>query len=360
MDENGRLVQTGWARRLLLKYNRNRVAAGRLRLKEWDCYCVMNPRYKLTLIVADVGYFGMATIDWIDFEEKRQWSGGSVRLFTRGKLDLPPTADEGDVFYERKDASVAFLRDPPADWAGESLKEGMRPGDLPAGPALPQRPERVLAFDFPKFKAGDARGIRGVVTLRQPPGMDTMVNVIPFENHRHFVYVQKVCCMPAVGVVEVGGETFQFAGEEDGSWGVLDWSRGVFPYRTRWWWSYCSGKVCGVPFGFNVDYGFGAESSKNMVFYDGKGHHLDEVTYEFDETDPMKPWTYTSNDGRFEATLDPVFYHETKVNALVLATAGVNAYGFVTGTVVLDDGTEVRVRPEDQLFASAEHYRHRW
>ena len=111
-----------------------------------------------------------------------------------------------------------------------------------------------------------------------------MVNVIPFRNPRHFVYVQKIVCMPALGEVNLGGEIYKFEGESNDSYASLDWSRGVFPYRTEWWWSYASGKVDGKYFGFNIDYGFGTESSKNMLFYEARATWT--VTYT-DKNDPM-------------------------------------------------------------------------
>ncbi|MHA1734458.1 MAG: DUF2804 domain-containing protein [Promethearchaeota archaeon] len=338
LDDDGKLVQTGWAKQLLLNYNREKLGVGLTRLKEWDCYVVLNPEFALSLIIADVGYFGMATVEFIDFQSGREHAGIALRLLTRGKLNLPRTANRGDVEFRRGKKWVKF----------EVVDRG-REGK-----------ERVLSFDFPRFKFDGHRGISGRVALHQPADLDTMVNVIPFRNPKHFVYVQKITCMPATGHVDVGGRRREFRGSENGSWGTLDWSRGVFPYRTEWWWAYASGRVGGVPLGFNVDYGFGTESSKCMLFHDGRGHHLDEVTYTWDGDDLGKPWVFTSNDGRVDLRLEPVHTQELSLNALVLSTKGCHAYGFYTGEVVLDDGTRVEIKRSDRLFGSAEHFRHRW
>ncbi len=262
-----------------------------------------------------------------------------LKLFTKGKLNLPPTADTGDVLFEKKAKWLKFEHDP-----------------------QPERGiiNRVLSFEFPKFKWRGKRGIKGQITLEQPTNMDTMVNVIPFEDPKHFVYVQKIVDMPATGTVEVGDETHEFRGLENGSWGALDWSRGVFPYKTWWWWAYASGIVNNVPFGFNIDYGFGTEANKSMLFYDGTGHHLDEVTYTWDDEDLMKPWQFTSNDGRVNLQLEPVHKQKMNLNMLVLSTKTKHVYGWYTGEVVLDDGTTVKITKEDRLFGSAEHCRHKW
>ena len=41
LDSFGQLVQKGWARKLILKYNRENISAGWSRIKEWD-YLVSN------------------------------------------------------------------------------------------------------------------------------------------------------------------------------------------------------------------------------------------------------------------------------------------------------------------------------
>ena len=54
-DENGILIQDGWATKPLLHYNRDKVKASWFRLKEWDNYVVNHPDYNFSVTVADVG-----------------------------------------------------------------------------------------------------------------------------------------------------------------------------------------------------------------------------------------------------------------------------------------------------------------
>ena len=42
LDENGHLIETGYARSLILDYDRKRIKANSLRIKEWDYYLVYN------------------------------------------------------------------------------------------------------------------------------------------------------------------------------------------------------------------------------------------------------------------------------------------------------------------------------
>ncbi|MFX0132735.1 MAG: DUF2804 domain-containing protein [Candidatus Hodarchaeota archaeon] len=336
-DAKGNLIQTGWAKRLLLNYNREKIRAKPIRIKEWDCYVILNPDFGLSLIVADVGYFGMGTVDWRDFKNNISQGDIALKFDTQGKMNLPRTADIGDVFFTEKKRWIKFERN----------KDTI--------------PNRVLTFDFPKFKYEGHKGISGEITLYQDPKLDTMVNVIPFRNPKHFVYVQKIVCMPANGTVHLGGKTYEFLGEKNNSWCALDWSRGVFPVKTEWWWAFASGIVDGVHFGMNIDYGFGKNpSSKNMLFYDGQGHHLDKVTYTWDDKDLMKPWQFTSNDGRVELQLEPVHEHRLKMNVMLMYQEGTHVFGYYTGDVVLDDGTKIHIDRSDKLFGSAEYYDHGW
>ena len=95
-----------------------------------------------------------------------------------------------------------------------------------------------------------------------------------------------------------GDVTYWFSPKTD--YGTLDWGRGVWTYDNTWYWGSGNGTVGGKPFGFNIGYGFGDTSAatENILFYDGKGHKLDDVTFHIPEGDYMKPWTFSSSDGR--------------------------------------------------------------
>ena len=73
LDEKGYLIQKGWARQLLLRYDSKKVKGvlSSLRIKEWDCYEAMNEDFGISLIIADVGYFAMATVSFQDYKKKK-------------------------------------------------------------------------------------------------------------------------------------------------------------------------------------------------------------------------------------------------------------------------------------------------
>ena len=332
LDENGELKQVGWATQLILKYEREKVSAGSLRIKEWDCYEIYNEEFGLALIIADVGYFGMATLDFMDFKNNVIKGDRAVSFFTRGSLNMPPSTMAGITNFAKKNKKMKFER------IGDDM---------------------ILTFDFPDFWEG--KGIKGEIKLDMDPKRDTLVNVIPFENKKQFVYVQKIVDMPVNGKFTIGGEEYTFS-DENGSFGVIDWTRAVFPYKTSWYWGGGFGIVNGKRLGFNLDRGFGIEtiSSKNMIFYEGKGHKIADIMFHYDKKDIMKPWKFTSSDGRFEMILDPVMQKGNNMNALVLKTSGVQVLGYFIGDLILDDGTKIHIDKADKVFGWAENFSHKW
>ena len=78
----------------------------------------------------------------------------------------------------------------------------------------------------------------------------------PFDKPGHFYFNQKINCLRASGKVTVGEREYML--DPSDSFAVLDWGRGVWTYHNTWYWASASGLVDGVPFGFNLGYGFPA------------------------------------------------------------------------------------------------------
>jgi hypothetical protein len=331
LDARGRLATSGWATQPLLRYDRSRVGASALRIKEWDYYEIVNPEYGIVLLMYDVGYQGRAVVKWMDFRAGTFEEHGLTLWLTRGGMGLPPSSETGDVEFDRGGVR----------WECRRRVDGVR----------------AFAFDFPGFRGGT--GLSGTLDLAEARGQDTMVNAIPFRRATRFVYAQKINCMVPDGRVRIGSDEYRFS-SDNRSHGCLDWSRAVFPYHVEWRWCTASGVVGGVPFGVNIDYGFGTESSKSMIFSNKRGHHLDKARYTFDRADPMKSWVFTDAEGRIELTLRPVCVERGGTNFVVLRMSVLKAYGFFTGRVRLDDGRWIEIGESDRLFGSAEAVANYW
>lgn len=334
LDSEGLITEEGWARRPYWKYDRNRIAAPWHRIKEWDYYAVLShdKRYGITLTVADLSYITLCAVCWLDFNSKTCVQLDTIKPLTRGKTGFPPSSAAGDIFYEDKKIKIAFV-----------VKDD----------------RRILSVKAPSFLLPDgSRDLAATIELARDPRMDTMAIATSWkENRRAFYYNQKVNCMPARGTVTIGSRSYQFSPKTD--FGCLDWGRGNWTYRNRWYWGSASGLVKGVPFGWNIGYGFSdrTPATENMLFYRGKAHKLQDVLFHINTGDYLKPWKFTSNDGRFDMDFAPILDRSSSMNLLAIKSIQHQVFGTFSGQVILDDGKRLDI---ENLLGFAEDVLNWW
>ena len=130
-----------------------------------------------------------------------------------------------------------------------------------------------------------------------------------------------------------------------------------------WYWGSASGLVDGVDFGFNIGYGFGDTSAatENMLFYAGKAHKLSQVTFEIPmkdgKEDYLKPWTFTSDDHRFEMQFTPIIDRASCTDVKLICSDQHQVFGRFTGQAVLDDGEIIDVK---DMIGFAEKVHNKW
>ena len=333
LDELGILREPGWATELKLQYHRKDVKAPAIRRKEWDYYLITNGKFGLALTIADNGYMGLVSVSLLDFKEHWEQTTSPMVIMPMGTMKLPETSAAGDLYAGGKGYQLLFENH----------------GDT-----------RRLTFHMDNFRDGNP--IDGSVTLTEPPE-DSMVIATPFAGHpKAFYYNQKIVGMRASGEITFRDRVYRF--DPSDSFGILDWGRGVWTYDNTWYWSCAAGEVDGKVFGFNLGYGFGDTSaaSENMLFYEGKAHKLDRVTFQIPQKgngddDFMSPWRFTSNDGRFEALFQPVLDRSALTKVGPLCSDQHQVFGTFTGSAVLDDGRRIHL---DRFFGFAEKVRNKW
>lgn len=330
LDAEGRLIEPGWATEEVRRYDRAATRPPQPeRLKEWDYYCILAPDFALALTIADNGHMGFLGVSWMDFRARTAVNGGVGLPHLRGAMDLPASADAGDLVFDEQGLQMAFR---------------IEPGG------------RRLTVEAPAFDRGE--GLSGEIWLAEP-AMDRMVIATPFaEEARAFYYNQKINCMPASGRIDYAGRCYEFS--PDTAFGGLDWGRGVWTFDNTWYWGSASGLVDGRPFGFNIGYGFGDTSaaSENMLFVDGKAHKLAEVAFHMPPGEPdSAPWRFTSSDGRFEMDFVPILDRAAEFAMGEISSSQHQVFGHFSGVAVLDDGTRLQVR---DLVGFAEEVANRW
>ncbi len=58
----------------------------------------------------------------------------------------------------------------------------------------------------------------------------------------------------------------------------------------------------------------------------------------------MDPWTISSSDSRFEGIFEPILDRNAKIDMKVIVSDQHQVFGHLTGTAVLDNGTELKMR----------------
>ncbi len=316
LDESGKLIEPGWSRTLIQQYSRNDIKKRKTRIKEWDYYYIMSNKNKLALCltVSDLGYIGMHSVSLVDLKSAMEKTESVIIPFPMGSTKMPSSSKTGNVVFRNKKLAIEFLH---------------------------YADKRVLRMNYPSFNGG--KGIRCHITLSDEPE-DSMVIATPWDNDETaFYYNQKINCLRASGRIEYDGETFELDPETD--FAGLDWGRGVWTYDNYWYWGSGSGQVDGVPFGFNIGYGFGNTSaaSENVIFYNGKAHKIDDVTFNISEN-YTDPWTFTSSDGRFEMSFVPIIDRAAVIDLKAIITDQHQVFGKMSGTAVLDDGTKIEIK----------------
>ena len=321
LNEDGSLREPGWSKQLVQVYDRSAIRAPKFRIKEWDYYLVVSAKnnFGVAFTLSDDGYIGLQSVSLLDFSKPWEHTETILNALPMGKFKLPSTSEKGNTVYHDKRLDMEF-----------QVSQG----------------KRRIVCNFKNFC--DGKPFSCDITLEQPP-MDTMVIATPWkEKKTAFYYNQKINCMRASGKATFEGKDYEFDPSSD--FGTLDWGRGVWTYDNTWYWGSGNADIDGHAFGFNIGYGFGDTSaaSENMLFYDGKCHKLDDVTFNIPETDGKKnymdPWTFTSSDGRFEMEFTPILDRAAKIDIKFIITDQHQVFGKMNGRAILDDGTVIKVR----------------
>jgi hypothetical protein len=332
LDEEGNLVQVGWARQPLLDCNLESAnfyrlrSLQRFRLKRWDYYGVTTPTHYYSFTLADLGYAGQAFAYVVGFEERTYHEETLTIPLARG-IHLPRNSTEGTSRYESDQARLVFQTRPDA---------------------------RHITVDWPDF---GGQGLSADVQLDLPAGHESMVIVIPI-GHRRFYYNRKVNCMPARGWVQVGNERVRL--DPDRDLGNLDWGRGVWEYASFWVWASASGFLAdGRRAGLNMGFGFGDTSAatENALILEGRVHKIGRVDFTYDSSDFTRPWRMVSPNGRVDLEFAPFLDRTAATNLLVITSEVHQMFGRYHGTVRTDDGEEIRL---DGLVGFAEEHHARW
>lgn len=333
LNAEGQLSESGYATRLVRKYNRDAIKASKLKIKEWDYYLIYNDDFGIALTIADNAYMGLISASFFDFKALTQRTVSPMILMPLGKMKMPASSESGDIHFINSKVEIECFHE----------ENGRR-----------------LTLNMPNFENG--LPLIADILLKNEPE-DSMVIATPFKDTpKSFYYNQKIIGMRAEGVLIHQGE--QILLSADRTFGLLDWGRGVWTYDNTWYWSAGQGLIDGHTFGFNLGYGFGdtQDATENMIFWDGIAHKLEEVTFKIPQNadgsdNYMAPWLFTSSDQRFEALFTPALDRAAYTSLGILFSDQHQVFGYFDGYAVLDDDTKITMK---HFLGFAEKVRNKW
>ena len=330
LNEQGNLTEGGYAFSLVKEYHREAIKAKAGRIKEWDYYYVGNSKYGIAITIADNSYMGMGSVSFLDFVNKKDITKSVIKLFTKGKLNMPSTSVVGDSLFQTKKLGISFKH---------------------------ENNKRHLEINYKNFD--NKKTLRADLYLSET-NEGSMVIATPFSKDKHFYYNQKINLLKCAGYVKIGEEVYDFNND---TFGVLDWGRGVWTYKNTWYWSSMNGIYKGKRIGFNLGYGFGdtSNASENMFFYDDKAYKLEDVRFDIPissrgKDDFLKEWKFRSSTKDINITFTPILNRHANMNLLILQSLQNQVFGTFTGYVLID-GKEIYF---EDIPGFAEKVKNKW
>lgn len=297
------------------------------RNKRWEYWCVIGPRFIVSLTVASIDYAGVLE-GWVfDRESGRSIGRTAITPLGRG-VRLPGSLGDG-----------------PAVGRARGLELGV--DERHAGTGL------LVVVDG----AGEASGhAEAALVAALPPGHERLGVVVPWSRSR-FQYTVKDVARPATGTIRVDGVEHRIdAG--GAAWAVLDHGRGRWPYDVRWNWGAGSGEVDGRRIGIQVGgrWTVGSGATENALFVDGRMHKIsEELRWDVGDPAALRPWRI--HGARADLVLTPFHDKAGSTDLGVISTRGDQCFGVWSGWMATDDGERVRV---DGAVGWAEDVHNRW
>lgn len=320
---DGSLGAKGYAKKMHILYNREKAKAFPVKLKEWNFYQIQCGNYVLQITLGHVSYVCSISTALMDITTGEKWEFGTMKPMYIPKLDRNPE-EESICQFTDKDFFLSF----------QVLKN-----------------KRILTV---RGKNKTYSKVEIEIILQNDPDNEKMVISTPFEKKHQFYLNYKENYYHGTGSVTFDQMTVSF----DGCTGLLDWGRGIWPYEHEWFWGNLTSHIDGVPFGFNIGWGFGdlKMATENMVFYNKKAYKLGKLKVTRDENDYMQPWLLTDEENGFELRFSPVWDNYTENKMVVVDTHCNQVFGMCSGKFRTEDGTH----EFHDILAFIEHAVNRW
>lgn len=323
LNPKGELNVKGYAKKMNFIYNRICARSIPFKLKEWNFYQFQSGNYVLQFTLGHVSYMGQMAVTLIDLTTGEKWAYGTMKPLFIPELDLNPE-NQSFCEFKGKNCHLTYKITPT---------------------------ERILEFVGSNKQFSN---IDVILSIDNDINNEKLVIATPFEKPTQFYLNYKENYYHATGVARFGDKEVIF----ENATGLLDWGRGIWPYSHEWYWGNLTSHIDGVPFGFNIGWGFGdtSNATENIYFYNKKGYKLGEVIAEWDQNDLMKTQHIRDTEGKLDCTFTPLYNNHTENKYVVVDTECDQVYGYFTGSIETEDGR----KEFKNVLAFIEHAINKW
>ena len=279
----------------------------RLRLKQWVGWTLMHPDWACSMILQDAGY--LASTELYLAHRATGVSHGYAANAPGGSLRLPLDLFSGRAEFSR---------------GGFGLEYRFRQGE-----------EHRIAIDLAAHD--DQPALAGELVLDARPGVASADLAVSSRMPGGTMYTTKAL-FPVSGVLRVGDDEVVFDAARDVA--ILDEHRSALPYRTWWTWGtfawHDEDGLAGANFAARP--ALAGQEEESGVWSPGACEGLADITFtQAAGTDPLRPWTVTSADGRLDVVFTPDGHKDVDVNLAVVAMHYRQRYGRYRGTLTTRD-----------------------
>ncbi len=323
-DKKGNLnpEAIGYARKPIIDCN---LSGHFMRKKKWNYWCVYGEDILFSATISHLDYAAVCFVYFLEYETQRYFE----------KTVLIPLGTKVKMSTQVLE-TVSF--------ANSELRIHMSHFDG----------DTHLSVICPDF---DGEHLQAELTIHHPAADDSLNVVIPW-NRQTFQFTAKHHTLPTTGTVKIGNRRYTFNEEE--SYSVLDYGRGIWPREATWNWGMASQRMRGRRIGLNFGgkWTDGTGMTENAIFVDGVMTKIHEdVIFEYDRNNFMKPWTIRS---KFSETVDltftPFFERVAKTDAKLIRSEVHQVIGYYNGIVKLEN-CSLRI---SQMMGCVEEHIAKW
>lgn len=323
LNKRGELNRKGYATKMNFIYNKDVAKKFPLKLKEWNFYQIGIDDYVVQLTIGHVSYMTSVSMALINLKTKEKHEIGAMKPLCTPKLDDNPE-------------ECSYI-----EWENKTLKMSFET----------KVNERILKVSGSNKKYNL---VEAQLVLENDPNNEKMVIATPFKNKKQFYLNYKENYYSVKGFVKFDELKVSF----DGATGLIDWGRGIWPYKHEWFWGNMTSFINDIPFGFNIGWGFGdlTNATENMFFYNRKCYKLGKLDVKMNLNNYMDDWHLKDEDGLMELHFSPIHDNYTENKYVVIDTHCNQVFGLFNGHIITEDGRKEIVNK----LAFIEHAVNKW